>query len=85
MISFFTQGGDSQENIFHLHGYNFYVVGARTFTKSVTLENLIASNEEDVLFKRNLINPAIKDTIRVPRFSTVALRFIANNPGKVSL
>lgn len=36
-----------------------------------------------MLFKRNLINPVIKDTIRVSRFSTVGLRFIANNPGKV--
>lgn len=36
-----------------------------------------------MLFKRNLINPVIKDTIRVPRFSTIGLRFIANNPGNV--
>lgn len=42
-----------------------------------------AMNEHNVLFSKNLLNPVLKDTIRVPRFGAVSLRFIANNPGNV--
>lgn len=74
-------GGDSKENIFHLHGNSFYVVGIKDFNRSVKMDVLRSLNEDDMLFKRNLINPAIKDTIRIPRFGAAGLRFVANNPG----
>ncbi|KAF2894896.1 hypothetical protein ILUMI_11279, partial [Ignelater luminosus] len=74
------QGGDSEETIFHLHGYKFYIVGHRNFEKPATLSTIRRLNEEGRLLKRNFISPAIKDTVRVPKFGVVVVRFIANNP-----
>nr|CAH7753855.1 unnamed protein product [Callosobruchus chinensis] len=36
---------------------------------------------KSALVNRNLLNPVIKDTIRVPRNGVVVLRFLAQNPG----
>lgn len=73
-------GGES-DHIFHLHGYSFYVVGVRELHKSFDKEAIIKMNKEGALFTRNLIDPVIKDTIVVPKFGAVALRFKADNPG----
>lgn len=70
-----------RENIFHLHGYSFYVVGYRQFAEPVKLERIKEMDENGELFKRNLMSPAYKDTIRIPKFGVVAIRFIASNPG----
>ncbi|CAG9834834.1 unnamed protein product [Diabrotica balteata] len=75
------QGGDDEEYIFHLHGYQFYVVGARmskTPFKKSDVEKLDADYD---FIKRNLKNPVKKNTVRVPKNSVVAVRFLANNPG----
>ncbi|CAH2073512.1 unnamed protein product, partial [Iphiclides podalirius] len=77
----FDQGGES-DHIFHLHGYSFYVVGVRTFNASVDKDQLQRMNEDETLFAtKNLIDPVVKDTIVIPKFGVVALRFRADNPG----
>lgn len=74
-------GGES-DHIFHLHGYSFHVVGIRELNSSFEKEVIVKMNEEGKLFpSKNLINPVIKDTINIPKFGAVALRFKADNPG----
>ncbi|XP_044585683.1 laccase-4-like isoform X1 [Cotesia glomerata] len=67
--------------VYHLHGYNFYVVAGRRFGREKTLDEIIKLNQQNLLFSRNLESPAIKDTITVPKFGAVAIRFKADNPG----
>ncbi|CAG4988626.1 unnamed protein product [Parnassius apollo] len=77
----FDQGGES-DHIFHLHGYSFYVVGMREFNTSVDSNQLKQIHEEGTLFaSKNLKDPVVKDTIVIPKFGVVALRFKADNPG----
>ncbi|KAJ2952916.1 hypothetical protein O0L34_g7284 [Tuta absoluta] len=77
----FDQGGES-DHIFHLHGYSFHVVGIREFNSSLDKETIITMNEQNQLFEhKNLINPVVKDTVVIPKFGVVALRFKADNPG----
>lgn len=79
-FDFFITGGES-DHIFHLHGYSFYVVGVKEFNKSLTIEEVKRMNEDGTLLTKNLKNPVIKDTIVIPKFGVVALRFKADNPG----
>ncbi|XP_050344675.1 uncharacterized protein LOC126769837 [Nymphalis io] len=77
----FDQGGDS-DHIFHLHGYSFHVTGIRIFNSGMDKDAIIQMNEDGVLFpSKNLDDPVIKDTIVIPKFGVVALRFKADNPG----
>ncbi|CAH2086221.1 unnamed protein product [Euphydryas editha] len=77
----FDQGGES-DHIFHLHGYSFHVIGIQIFNTSMDKEKIIKMNEDGTLFRsKNLNNPVIKDTIVIPKFGVVALRFTADNPG----
>ncbi|KAJ8725810.1 hypothetical protein PYW08_003993 [Mythimna loreyi] len=76
----FDQGGES-DHIFHLHGYSFHVVGMRELNRSFDTETIKKMNEEGTLFNKNLVDPVVKDTIVVPKFGVVALRFKADNPG----
>ncbi|XP_018346836.1 PREDICTED: laccase-4-like isoform X2 [Trachymyrmex septentrionalis] len=79
-IILLDQGG-LNDLVYHLHGYSFYVVGARQFGRSVSLQELKKLDERSQLFSRNLDCALIKDTIVVPKFGAVALRFKADNPG----
>ncbi|XP_011307315.1 laccase-1 isoform X2 [Fopius arisanus] len=67
--------------VYHLHGYHFYIVGGRHFGKSETLESIKEMDERDTLFSRNLECPPLKDTVIVPKYGAVAIRFKADNPG----
>ncbi|XP_066154201.1 uncharacterized protein [Euwallacea fornicatus] len=69
------------EHIFHFHGNYFYVVGSRQFDRPVTKKEVLELDAKGELVKRNLRNPVSKDTIRVPRYGVVVLRFLADNPG----
>lgn len=81
-VCYLFSAEDDPELIFHLHGYNFYVVGYKNFGHPVKLEEVKAMVASGELFKRNLLSPVLKDTIRIQRNTSVALRFIADNPGK---
>ncbi|XP_068629765.1 uncharacterized protein [Battus philenor] len=77
----FDQGGES-DHIFHLHGYSFYVVGIREFNTSIEKNKIKDMHEKGTLFtSMNLIDPVMKDTIVIPKYGVVALRFQADNPG----
>ncbi|XP_025829793.1 putative laccase-11 isoform X2 [Agrilus planipennis] len=80
-VTIIDQVGDSKENVFHLHGYHFYVVGSTNLEKSMELENIKELDSKGKLFKRNLESPVLKDTIRIPKYGAVSFRFIADNPG----
>ncbi|XP_076232494.1 uncharacterized protein LOC143177996 [Calliopsis andreniformis] len=79
-IILFDQGG-LDDLVYHLHGYTFYVVGARKFGRSVSLQELKALDEKGQLFTRNLDCTVVKDTVVVPKYGAVAIRFKADNPG----
>ncbi|CAK9831518.1 LCC4 [Anthophora retusa] len=79
-IILLDQGG-FDDLVYHLHGYSFYVVGARKFGRSVPLQELKDLDEKGQLFSRNLDCTVAKDTVVVPKFGAVALRFKADNPG----
>lgn len=70
--------------VYHLHGYTFYVVGARKFGRSVSLQELKSLDDRGQLLSRNLDCTVAKDTVVVPKFGAVALRFKADNPGNTS-
>ncbi|XP_046965212.1 laccase-2-like [Vanessa cardui] len=77
----FDQGGES-DHIFHLHGYSFYVTGIRIFNTGLDKDAVIQMNNDGDLFNsKNLDDPVMKDTIVIPKFGVVALRFKADNPG----
>lgn len=65
-----------------MHGYSFYVIGSTEFGRAVTLDEVKDLDQNGKLFKRNLVNAPQKDTIRVPKYGAVAVRFIAKNPGR---
>ncbi|CAF4938368.1 unnamed protein product [Pieris macdunnoughi] len=80
-IIMFDQGGES-DHIFHLHGYSFYVVAMQQYNRSLDKDLVKQMNEEGILFnRRNVKNPVLKDTVVIPKFGVVALRFKADNPG----
>lgn len=82
-IILLDQGG-LDDLVYHLHGYSFYVVGARMFKQSMPLQEVKKLNEEGQLFLQNAKTfdcAPLKDTIVVPKFGAVALRFKADNPG----
>ncbi|KAF7277936.1 hypothetical protein GWI33_009052 [Rhynchophorus ferrugineus] len=75
------QTGDAKGHTFHFHGYHFYIVASRQFNRVMTRDEIKQLDEENRLVKRNLNNPARKDTVTIPKFGVVILRFSANNPG----
>ncbi|XP_054001487.1 uncharacterized protein LOC128888550 [Hylaeus anthracinus] len=79
-IILLDQGG-IDDLVYHLHGYSFYVVGARKFGRSVSLQELKNLDNKGQLFTRNLECTVAKDTVVVPKFGAVAIRFKADNPG----
>ncbi|XP_017762166.1 PREDICTED: laccase-4-like [Eufriesea mexicana] len=79
-IILLDQGG-LDDLVYHLHGYTFYIVGARKFGRSVSLQELKSLDDKGQLFSRNLDCTVAKDTVVVPKFGAVALRFKADNPG----
>jgi laccase len=60
---------------FHLHGFNFFVVGKG-------FGNFDADNDPK---KFNLADPVERNTISVPTAGWAAIRFRADNPGKSTI
>ncbi|XP_015602319.1 laccase-4 isoform X2 [Cephus cinctus] len=79
-IILLDQGG-LDDLVYHLHGYSFHVVAARKFGKSIALKDIKDLDEDGALFSRNLDCAPLKDTVTVPKYGAVALRFKADNPG----
>ncbi|KAM0021427.1 putative laccase [Helianthus debilis subsp. tardiflorus] len=61
----------AENHPFHLHGYNFYVVGQGSGNFNSTMDSP----------KFNLIDPDERNTVGVPSGGWVAIRFRADNPG----
>lgn len=61
------------------------MVGSTQFDEPVSIDEIKDLDRRGKLFKRNLVNAVQKDTVRVPRFGAVAIRFIAKNPGNFFL
>ncbi|GKV09184.1 hypothetical protein SLEP1_g20724 [Rubroshorea leprosula] len=61
----------SQDHPMHLHGYNFYVIGQGT------------GDYDFEYYPKdfNLVDPPYLNTVSVPKFRWVAIRFKANNSG----
>lgn len=57
------------------------MVGVKEFNSSFTIDDVKRLNQEGTLLTKNLVDPVIKDTIVIPKFGVVALRFKADNPG----
>ncbi|MFS7934554.1 putative laccase [Helianthus anomalus] len=64
----------AENHPFHLHGYNFYVVGQGSGNFNPTTDSP----------KFNLIDPDERNTVGVPSGGWVAIRFRADNPGKLN-
>ncbi|KAG2558956.1 hypothetical protein PVAP13_8NG321156 [Panicum virgatum] len=61
----------SESNPMHLHGHDVFVLAQGE-------GNYDAARD---VARYNLVNPAIKNTVHVPRLGWVAIRFVADNPG----
>ena len=61
----------SESNPMHLHGHDVFVLAQGE-------GNYDAARD---VAGYNLVNPAIKSTVHVPRLGWVAIRFVADNPG----
>lgn len=64
----------TEDHPMHLHGYHFYVVGS----------GFGNFNPKTDPAKFNLVDPPQRNTIGTPPGGWVAIRFIADNPGRVS-
>ncbi|CAN6373261.1 unnamed protein product [Urochloa humidicola] len=61
----------SESNPMHLHGHDVFVLAQG--------EGIYDAVRDMAWY--NLVNPAIKNTVHVPRLGWVAIRFVADNPG----
>lgn len=73
---------DADHHVFHLHGYNFYVVGVSDIPSNhSTPEDIKSLYLNNSLVEKNFDYPIIKDTVALKRNSIVSLRLKADNPG----
>lgn len=68
---------------FHLHGHSFRVVSMEKLGSNITLEEVMRRDKQNMI-RRNLVNPAVKDTVTVPDGGYTIIRFKADNPGKLN-
>lgn len=85
----FVQFAVQQPNLshpFHLHGYNFKVIGIGrspdTNVKKINLKHALDLDRRGLLHRQYNLPPS-KDTIAVPNNGYVVLRFRADNPGEL--
>ncbi|KVI03720.1 Cupredoxin [Cynara cardunculus var. scolymus] len=65
----------TEDHPVHLHGYHFYVVG----------QGFGNFNPSQDTPRFNLVDPPQRNTIDIPVGGWAAIRFIADNPGKISV
>ena len=63
------------------HGFDFYVIGSHQGTTSWDYYNPYDPSKPPRGGPFNLVNPLRKDTVLVPAFGYVVLRFYADNEG----
>ena len=61
----------SDSNPMHLHGHDFFVLA----------QGHGNYNPARDVSRYNLVDPALKNTVQVPRLGWAAIRFVADNPG----
>ncbi|GFG33395.1 hypothetical protein Cfor_01830 [Coptotermes formosanus] len=72
--------GSNHSNIFHLHGYNFLVLGSESLGRPVDVAELKLNDSLDLL-SRNLKDAPRKDTVVVPNKGYTIIRLFTDNPG----
>ncbi|KAF9234957.1 multi-copper oxidase laccase-like protein [Melanogaster broomeanus] len=60
---------DDSSHPFHLHGHVFYILGEGTGTYRTGISPL------------TLVNPPRRDTLTIPGYGWIAIRFVTDNPG----
>ena len=65
----------SENHPIHLHGYDFYIIaeGFGNFNPKTDSKNF------------NLVDPPLRNTVAVPSNGWAVIRFVADNPGNISL
>ncbi|KAI0531744.1 Cupredoxin [Xylaria digitata] len=75
---------DAMEHPWHLHGHTFQIVGwgpGLFGTPSASSDDSSNNTETTTSTTWNLVNPMRRDTVTVPAFSHVVIRFETDNPG----
>jgi FtsP/CotA-like multicopper oxidase with cupredoxin domain len=75
-----TGHGSNQSNTFHLHGYNFLVLGSESLGRPIDVAE-IQLNDSHGLLSRNLVDAPRKDTVVVPSKGYTIIRLFTDNPG----
>jgi FtsP/CotA-like multicopper oxidase with cupredoxin domain len=79
-VSVTTGHGSNHSNTFHLHGYNFLVLGSESLGRPINVIE-IQVNDSHGLLSRNLVDAARKDTVVVPSKGYTIIRLFTDNPG----
>lgn len=72
--------GSNHSNTFHLHGYNFLVLGSESLGHPVDVAE-IKQIDSHGLLSRNLVDAPRKDTVVVPNKGYTIIRLFTDNPG----
>ncbi|KAG7171470.1 Laccase-like [Homarus americanus] len=70
----------AENHPYHLHGYNFYVVGMERLGSETSVEEVMALDAAGGI-KRNLKDAIRKDSVTIPDGGYTVVRFTADNPG----
>jgi FtsP/CotA-like multicopper oxidase with cupredoxin domain len=81
MFIYVTTGHGSNHSItFHLHGYNFLVLGSESLGHPIDVAEVQLSDSRGLL-SRNLVDAPRKDTVVVPSKGYTIIRLYTDNPG----
>jgi FtsP/CotA-like multicopper oxidase with cupredoxin domain len=72
--------GSNHSSTFHLHGYNFLVLGSESLGRPVDVAEVKLNDSLDLL-SRNLMDAPRKDTVVVPNKGYTIIRVFTDNPG----
>nr|KAG5711801.1 hypothetical protein BaRGS_023565 [Batillaria attramentaria] len=77
-IVFVVLDKDIEGHPMHLHGHSFYLLAMKENDKAESLDDMEELDRQGLL-PRKLINPIVKDTIKIPPDYYAILRFRADN------
>jgi hypothetical protein len=75
-----TGHGSNHSTTFHLHGYNFLVLGSESLDHPIDVAEVQLSDSHGLL-SRNLVDAPRKDTVVVPSKGYTIIRLFTDNPG----